>query len=335
MNVKTWIPLAIAVVLGLVAAKVARDSVAREREAGRRQVVKNIQIAVAKVPVSPGQELTAELLTLGPIASELPPPRSFTDPGPLVGRVAAAPLLPGQPVTEDLLAAKGAAAGLQALVPRGMRAITIDVTDTTGLAGMILPGARVDVVSSISGATRADMVARTIVQDVLVQAVGQRLTATRSADNQGTPEAVRTVTLIATPRQAEAIELASSTGKVRLVLRGPDDRETAHVQGVTLAELLGQGDGRTQVVRVPEPELQPPPTTRPTTQPAVPDVPPGVGPVDPFASGPVPPAEKPKVRRTVTLIRGGTRTEVVFETEPEKRNDAPAVTRTPQDPVGQ
>jgi len=334
MNVKTWIPLAIAVVLGLVAAKVARDSVARGRETGRGQVVKNIQIVVAKVPVSPGQELTAELLTLGPIASELPPPRSFTDPGPLVGRVAAAPLLPGQPVTEDLLAAKGAAAGLQALVPRGMRAITIDVTDTTGLAGMILPGARVDVVSSISGATRADMVARTIVQDVLVQAVGQRLTASRSADNQA-PEAVKTVTLIATPRQAEAIELASSTGKVRLVLRGPDDRDTVRVDGVTLAELLGEGDRRTQVVKVPDVDPLPPPTTRPTTQPAVPDVPPGIGPADPFASGPVPPAEKPKVRRTVTLIRGGTRTEVVFETEPDKRGDAPAVTRTQQEPVGQ
>jgi pilus assembly protein CpaB len=332
MNVKTWIPLAIAVVLGLIAAKVARDSMNRNRGSGQGQTVKHVKIVVARVSVSPGQELTADMLTLGPIASETPPSKSFIDAAPVVGRVAAAPLFPGQPVTEDLLAVKGAGSGLQALVPRGMRAITVDVTETTGLAGMILPGCRVDVVSTLSGATRAETVACTIVQDVLVQAIGQRLSAARSGEERGGPaDVVKTVTLIATPREAEAIELASSMGRTRLVLRGPDDRAATETQGITLAELLGDDTARTQVVKVPTP---------PTTRPGGTHVEPGTADSDPFAGVTDPPAQ-PKPRRTVTLIRGGTRTEVTFEMghgetpRISATHGEPAVTRTPQDSVGQ
>jgi pilus assembly protein CpaB len=315
MNWKTWMPLALAIVLGLIAAKVARDALARSRE-GQRGQVKTVRLVVAKAPVSPGQELTADVLALGPISAEAAPSGSFPDPSAVVGRVTAAPLLAGQPVMETLLAPRGATAGLQALVPRGMRAITLEVNETTGVAGMITPGCRVDVVCTLTGANTNDTVSTTVVQDVLVQAVGQRTMPGRAADDKDASP-VKSVTLIATPRDAEAINLATSTGRTRLLLRGSNDRAVADTFGVTYLDLRGEdpaGPSLPPVVPTPVPPVEvvkvpTPPVTPPATQPVATTQPAA----DPFA-------EPVKNRRTVTLIKGGTRTEVVFDLGPKARD---------------
>lgn len=333
MNWKTWIPLVLAVVLGLVAALVARESMSRNR-AVAPPPPPVVKIVVAKGEVAPGQQLTAEMMTLGPIASAVPPPGSFTDVGAVVGRVAHAPLFDGQPVIDNLLAPRGAGTGIQALVPRGMRAITVDVTETTGLAGLLLPGCRVDLVSTLNGESKEDTVAATIVQDVLVQAVGQRLTAPAAgtpSEKDSQAHVARSVTLVVTPREAEAIELASSVGRTRLVLRGSNDRGVSDSEGVTFMAL--RGDGK-EVVRLPVAGVTPPPMA-PDTHPVEPGG--AVAKTDPFA-------EEVRTRRTVTLIKGGSKLEVVFElpakpesgpkldpksdTNPGAKSDT-AVTKTP------
>jgi pilus assembly protein CpaB len=297
MNLKAWIPLALAIVLGLIAAKVARDTLARKSGDGAQVASRTVKIVVAKGPVSPGQELTAETVTLGPISAEVAPPGTFTDPAAVYGRVATVPLFAGQPVMDALLAPRGSGTGLQALVPMGMRAITVEVNETSGIAGMIVPGCRVDVVCTLNGASRADTIACTVVQDVLVQAVGQRLTAARNPDEKEPPP-IRTVTLIVSPRESEAIELASSTGRTRLVLRGANDRDLTQSNGVSFVALLREDlEARRTTVTVTTPVA----TSQPTTMPARRFV-------DPFAS-----SEKPRNRRTATLIRGGQRSEVVFD----------------------
>jgi pilus assembly protein CpaB len=323
MNWKNWIPLVLAIVLGLVAALVAKSSMSRSVAMSPAQP-RAVKVVVARGPIAPGQELTAEQLTLGPIAADAPPPGAFTDVASVVGRVANTPMFNGQPVLEDLVAPRGAGTGIQALVPKGMRAITVDVNETTGLAGMLLPGCRVDVVSTLNGASKDDTVAATIVQDVLVQAVGQRLTAATPPTGAGPAherdaQPVRTVTLMVTPREAEAIELASSMGRIRLVLRGTNDRATAEIVGVTFVELRGNEKER---VRMPVVAVTTP-VTIPAMRPADPrGVPAGA---DPFA-------QDPRTKRTVTLIRGTTKTEVVFEL-PQKSESDTAMTKTNDEPV--
>ena len=324
MNWKNWMPLALSVVLGLVAAKIARDSLLRSRAAGQVQQ-KSVKVVVAKKPVAPGQELTGDLLTVAPIAGDRPPPNGFADPTAVLGRVTATPLFVGQPIVEELLAPKGVGTGLQALVPRGMRAITVEVNETSGLAGMLLPGCRVDVMSTLNGATREDSVATTIVQDVLVQAVGQRLMPNSAGPGDKESQAFRSVTLVVTPHEAEAIELASTLGRTRLVLRGPQDRAVLDSPGVTFVELRGDDTERVTApvvaVTTPPVTLPPPPGTQPTTRPSsTPKLPPQ----DPF--------DDQRPRRTVTLIRGSTRTEVIFDLPKSPEPDG-AVTRTSNEPV--
>ena len=47
----------------------------------------------------------------------------------------------------------GTSGGLQALVPPGMRAVTIEVNNVTSMSGLLVPGARVDVVATLRNAT--------------------------------------------------------------------------------------------------------------------------------------------------------------------------------------
>jgi pilus assembly protein CpaB len=218
---------------------------------------------------------------------------------------------------DSLLAPRGSGVGLQALVPKGMRALTVEVNETTGVAGMITPGCHVDVVSTLNGANKDETLACTIVQDVLVQAVGQRLSSARNPDEKEPPP-VRSVTLIATPRDAEAIELASSTGRTRLVLRGANDRTVTDSTGVRFVELRREDSILPPFTTGTAPATQPAPNPVASSQPAT----------DPFTDG-------TRQRRTVTLIRGGTRSEVVFEVPAkaaEARSDD-AVTRTEDMPV--
>jgi pilus assembly protein CpaB len=319
MNLKTWIPLALAVVLGLIAAKVARDTIVRSRSAGQGPG-RTVKIVIVAKPVSPGQELTADVLALGPIVAEAPPRGAFTDAAAVVGRVAATEMFPGQPVMDSLLAGKGSGAGLQALVPRGMRAVTVEVNETSGVAGLIAPGCHVDVVTTLNGASKQETVAVIVVQDVLVQAVGQRMTSARNPDEKEPPP-VRNVTLIATPREVEAIQLASSTGSTRLVLRGANDRGLHEDSGLTFLDLWRDedhlalpADPVTPVTPVPPVVEAPVATTRPS---------------DPIAQDPFK-GETPRPRRTVALIRGGVRSEVVFDqpAEPSASRSEQAVTST-------
>jgi pilus assembly protein CpaB len=93
-----------------------------------------------------------------------------------------------------------------------MRAITIEVNEFSGVAGMIAPGCRVDVVATIQASNNEELSSHTIVQNVSVTAVGQRVTARPDPkdDPQQQQQAFRSVTLLCTPEEAEAIQLANT-----------------------------------------------------------------------------------------------------------------------------
>lgn len=290
MNWKTWTPIILAAALGLIAAKVGRDMVLRIRTSNV-SAPKLVQVVVANQDLAPGTALTEGHLQFTPMPPESLPRNPFTDPAVLVGRVVVLPMAKGQLVLEHLLAPTGTGRGPQALVPVGMRAITVEVNEFSGLAGMLMPGCRVDVVSTLQDRKHERAVAKTIVSNVKVLAVGRR-TSTVPADDEES-SASKSVTLLVTPREAEAIDLASNAGgKTRLVLRGTLDETTVATSGVTAAQLL---EGTTDSDRPPVQPVAVVTTPQPTTQ--------------PVKQSPVASAKQPRVR-TVEVIRSGTVTKV-------------------------
>lgn len=249
MNWKTWAPLAVAIVLGLVAAITARNLVSRRPTVSAAG--KGAMAVVVKQAILPGQEIKADDVATAPLAWKELPEGAFKNVADAVGRVAVMPMVKGQPVLESELAAPGAGGGLQALVPEGMRAISIEVNEFSSVGGLVGPGCAVDVVATIEDAKTKERIARTIVQDVKVMAVGQRVSAAKETKDAKDPAAAvaaasdqtfKSVTLLTTPAEAEALELASMIGRPRLVLRGYGDKAAAKSGGVTVAQLTGQGD---------------------------------------------------------------------------------------------
>src|SRR5215207_10962679 len=107
MKVKTWIPLVLAVALGLAALKFTRDAMSRGGTVDKSSFVATV---TAARDIAPGQPITAEDLTTSKVESNSVPAGSFKTSAELVDRVATTGLVKGQTVLENLLAPKGTAA---------------------------------------------------------------------------------------------------------------------------------------------------------------------------------------------------------------------------------
>jgi len=153
-----------------------------------------------------------------------------------------------EPILPLKLASKEAGAGLPPVIPPGLRAVSVRVNEVIGVAGYVVPGTRVDVLTTINpGQQQTTMTSKVILTDVQVLAAGTKLDNTADKDK---PVPVSVVTLLVNPDEAERLTLAASEGKIQLALRNPLDRSAPATRGVRPAVLLGS-EPATRVVPSP------------------------------------------------------------------------------------
>jgi pilus assembly protein CpaB len=232
-NKRLFIVLAFAVIFGLVAAvSVGRFLASAKGNANGRRVV------LAKVDIPVGTRLIAEQLTTAHYPPGATPAGAFDAPDKLVGRVVVTSLAANEVLTDMKLAPEGSSGGLSAIIPEGYRAMTVKVDDVVGLAGFVVSGALVDVVVVIDppdNSSNKDPISKIVLQNIKVLASGQSLDRPR---NERDPERVNTVTLQVTPDQAEKLALASTEGKVRLMMRNAVDQGDEQTPGANKRTLL-------------------------------------------------------------------------------------------------
>lgn len=140
--------------------------------------------------------------------------------GTFSGWVALQAFVPGEPIIKSQIIAPGDRGFLAAVLPPGMRAVSVPVNITSGIAGFIFPGDRVDVLvthplpTENAGPQLGRKAAETVLPDVRVIAIDQRLDA-----KPGQAMPAHTVTLEVTPKQSEILALASELGQLSLSLR--------------------------------------------------------------------------------------------------------------------
>jgi pilus assembly protein CpaB len=182
----------------------------------------------------------------------------------VVGRGLLAAVLENEPVTTAKLASRESGAGLAPTIPLGMRAISVKVNEVVGVAGFLVPGAHVDVLATVD--LKEDTTTRAVVSNLQVLAAGTRIDQEAAKDGKAIPTTV--VTLLTTPEDAERVTLASTNGRLLLVLRNPLDIAPTATPGVHLASLMGppgkppvekEYKGRRMIVAAPVPPPPPPP----------------------------------------------------------------------------
>jgi pilus assembly protein CpaB len=120
---------------------------------------------------------------------------------------------------------------MAAILPAGMRAISIEISPETGAGGFILPNDRVDVLltkrdKSPDGKSADIPVSEVILSNIRVLAIDQA-----PKEKEGTSTLVgRTVTLELKPDQTETLARSRLTGTLSLALRSIADIRTDEQQ---------------------------------------------------------------------------------------------------------
>lgn len=156
-------------------------------------------------------------------------------PDAFAGWVVRNPVGGGEPITEGKIIAPGDRGFLAAVLRPGMRAISVQVTNTSATSGFVFPGDQVDMLLSYPLPTEkkedADSskidhqhkATQTVLRNVRVIGIDKWLEGKQGEAFQQP----HTATFEVTAKQSEVIALASEMGKVSLILRSlvPDPNE--------------------------------------------------------------------------------------------------------------
>jgi len=185
-----------------------------------------VRVLVAKTELPVGSILGPDSIRWQVWPGDDAPPDYIVDRrGPaanLAGAMVRVHLLSGEPITPAEVARVGDKSAMSAMLSPGTRAMTINVSPNTGLAGFLSPGDRVDVIVTMSvpnrgGTGNARRVSQTILSNLRVVGTDQSLTDEKKTDAKGaTPP--KTVSLEVTPKQAEILAVAIDLGVVNLTL---------------------------------------------------------------------------------------------------------------------
>jgi pilus assembly protein CpaB len=155
------------------------------------------------------------------------------------------PVGANEAIISSKVASAAGAEGLPALIEVGKRAVSAQITDSSGVAGMIQPRAHVDVLFTKPG-SNAEAVTTTILEDIIVLAMGRTTEVANSSGGAAVSAAAprpttQAATLLVTPEQARKLELAKNQGKISLALRNPLDHSSAKDQSATTSDELYAG----------------------------------------------------------------------------------------------
>jgi pilus assembly protein CpaB len=181
--------------------------------------------------------LSASQLRTRDYPKELVPPGALTRPVDCDGRVTLSQIVKDEPILESRLAARGSGRGMGPGIPPGKRAFTIQTPNvSSGVAGFILPGSKVDVLLTVAPPDpQSSALTVPLLQNVEILAVDQRVDI--PAENKVDVKELRSVTLLVTPEEAAKLDLGQNKGTLHLALRNPEDTHVASGRRISLADI--------------------------------------------------------------------------------------------------
>jgi len=191
-------------------------------------------MVVAAKALKAGTVLKAEDLKIISWPVSQLPPGAHRNPQEVIGNTVFDPMSPEEPVLNARLA--NSLSGGGSGVPLGMRAVSVHLTDSTGVLALLRGGQKVDVQVVVGRGTKPEEVqVRTALENLTVLSVNP-------APEQGSQgQNLPVVTLLAKPADVDILAAADSGGRVRLALRNPLDTDTHRRGPVSLGSVIRGG----------------------------------------------------------------------------------------------
>jgi pilus assembly protein CpaB len=211
-------------------------------------------VAASSVPAN--TILTADMLEVRqvPLGSQLD--GVFASTAGVVGLPTRYPLEAGEQVTPQKVGLNLIAneQDVALVLPAGMRGFGVEVSEVTGVGGLLLPGYFVDVIAVFAAQNDESSRSVVLLQDVEILAIGQEaqlpfpaseggeagLTGRRSEDVERQPGA-SSITLAVTPQDAQLLALVQQSGAaIWFSLRPVGDHEIVPADDANLEALVAQ-----------------------------------------------------------------------------------------------
>jgi pilus assembly protein CpaB len=240
MKAARLIVLGVALAAGGVAAMLASGS--KQPEAPKVEApppLPTVDVLVAKSDLGIGQVVGANDVgwQIWPVASansnfikKTDRPDAIKD---FVGAIVRTPVASGEPIRDSKVVMAKAGGFMAAILPQGMRAISLDVAPDTGAGGFILPNDHVDVVLTRRDKAAEKLlgvekyVSETVLRNVRVLAVDQAI-----EEKDGVKTVIgKTATIELDPHQAETLALSRQLGTLSLTLRSLLDSQSPTPEG--------------------------------------------------------------------------------------------------------
>lgn len=235
-NYKSFLVLGMAIIVALGTSVLTYNWVQKRTKEKKTAYLETESVAVALVDLPWGTVITRDMIKVHPFLKESLPEGYFSNPASLLGRVLVFPVKANEPIFESRLAPLDVkTGGVAAVIGSKKRAVAVKVDKVIGVSGFIHPGNRVDVLVTITTGKTSAPVTKTVLQNILVLAVGPEM---EKKDEGEKPANVEVITLEVAPEEAEKLALAATEGRVQLALRNFNDTEDVLTKGITIPALL-------------------------------------------------------------------------------------------------
>lgn len=247
----------ISFVVAILAVSMVYSYVTSTEETMKQKFGAEMPVVVAKKDIKELDVLDDTNLTTRPVPKDFVQPGAGRDLNEFKGGLAIAPIMAGEQVTRSKVTQIGVRTGLARQIAIGKRAITIPVQDDSGVAKLLKPGDRIDILANLDlqSGNKMAMQIKTIMQDVLVLATGKYVTNTVPGILESDPMRgeqkqkvllssytnFANVTLEVDPYQAQTLVYVTKAfpNGLYLVLRNNDDNMKEDLQTTMATDVLG------------------------------------------------------------------------------------------------
>ena len=247
---RQWVSLAVFVscMLGLL---VYMSLSGTETSANNNPKVELVKVVVAKQDIPERTIIKDSMLKVVDMPADVVPAEAVQDISDITGSPTSVAIQQGDILTTKKVYADVRMAGFTGMIPPNCRAVSVAITDITGVSGFAKPGDYVDVMV-VSGTKEAGLKGEVLLQNVQLLAINKtggaaEKTTQKAADSKesddggaikGNADAMATATLALPLDEALKVATASQKGTIYLVLRpvAPTDIFTVNTDYMIPAE---------------------------------------------------------------------------------------------------